>query len=46
MVKDKKEFNPISMDTYNQFLRGQRLKYIQKSGIEIRIKFNTHLIVS
>jgi Transposase and inactivated derivatives len=35
MVKDKKEFNPISMDTYNQFLRDRKLKYIQNQALKL-----------
>lgn len=35
MIKDKKEFNPISMDTYNQFLRERKLKYIQNQALKL-----------
>jgi len=32
MIKEKVDFNPIALETYNQYFREQKLKYIQKQA--------------
>jgi transposase len=35
MVKDKMEFSPISIDTYNQHFKERRMKYIQNQALKL-----------
>jgi transposase len=32
MIKEKVEFNPIAIETYNQYFKEQKMKYIQKQA--------------